>query len=792
MADTSTIECGAFELIEQVGEGGMARVWRGRHRRQGIPVAFKVMGAEALADVEGVRVFRGEVQAHAGLDHPSIVEVFEHGRLSKPTAEAIGDLPPGSPYLVMEFADGGTLRERGLPSQWPVCRTILLRILDGLAHAHARQVIHRDIKPENIVCFPNEPEPSRFKLSDFGIAYAVDRIRRSGVDDVTMQDAGTPHYMAPEQVRGEWRRFGPWTDLYQVGALAYELVTGARPFDGKSVWDIAVQHLSEPVPTLEPQFAVPDRLESWIRRMMAKRPDQRFRRAADAARLLATMEAPPTSEPGPKIEASRQTLGEVSTDIEYVTTTLPTLAPVATRGTAEPEDSLANRLSITVSLPDSWELPPTDPDGPKLYDAGLGLFGLREVPFIDRDSEREALWQRFRTVVANDEPRAAVVRGRTGTGKTGLAQWIARRGHEFGAFTILRAFHDRYGGPASGLTGMVERWLKAWGLDRQSVLELARARLDPDEELAEADFRDLADVMRPSETVGDADVKTPQILGWLLRRIAERRPVIVLIDDAQWNAEALSFARHFLEGVDDSPVMFMVIFGTDEVDADSEVRETLDAFEALDRVESHEITSLETDDHLELVHQLLPLESDLVDAVCAWTEGHPLFAIQVVRDWVYRDLLQPGDDGYRLECDPAEVLPTDVGTLWIDRLQRALEVLPEERRKSALQTLELGAAFGRMVDSTEWRKACHRAGLTPPERTVENELVDSGLLQRRTTGWQFVHSMLVESLVERAREAGRWAEHNRICNETLGALYPEAHPEVATRRAHHRALAAER
>jgi eukaryotic-like serine/threonine-protein kinase len=271
------IPLGAFELQTRLGQGGMGEVWRGVHRGQHVPVAVKLL-TNALARKEAFRVaFRNEVRAVAGLDHPHIVLVFDYGTVDEATqAASDGALRSGTPWLAMELAEDGSLDDPRHVRTWSELRSLLLSLLDALAHAHARGVVHRDIKPGNVLVAAHRV----LKLTDFGLAHAMDRAD----GDFT---AGTPSYMAPEQFEGRWRDYGPWTDLYAVGCLVHALCAGQPPYGVLQDWALGLDtHRYAPIPALVSRFPVPRGLSSWTRRLLAKDPRDRWRRAADAAAAL--------------------------------------------------------------------------------------------------------------------------------------------------------------------------------------------------------------------------------------------------------------------------------------------------------------------------------------------------------------------------------------------------------------------------------------------------------------------------------------------------------------------------
>ena len=248
MTHELSIPLGPFQLLRPVGRGGMGMVWLGQHRDQGVQVAVKVITGRAASSPEYQTAFAKEVQAAAQLEHPGIVWLFDYGRVPRDAARASDfQLVEGSPYLVMEYASQGTLRNAaGLP--WNELRPLLLALLDALAHAHARGVIHRDIKPDNVlIAGPGDLRPG-YKLTDYGIAHPLDdSVSQSGED----KPMGTPHYMAPEQIRADVHRYGPHTDLYAFGCMVYKIVSGNLPFAGLKGPPLMYAQLAKPPPPLE-------------------------------------------------------------------------------------------------------------------------------------------------------------------------------------------------------------------------------------------------------------------------------------------------------------------------------------------------------------------------------------------------------------------------------------------------------------------------------------------------------------------------------------------------------------
>jgi serine/threonine protein kinase len=224
-----------YRLLEEVGSGAIATVWRATDSESGEHVAIKLMRAEQL-DLEDIQRLAQEVEILRKLSHPCIVKLFGTG-----VAES------GNPYVVMEWVDGIDLRERleGSPALPPAdVADIVNQICAGLSEAHGAEVIHRDMKPENVLLCA--PEHLAVKLVDFGMAKVLDPEAPSlTVDDKIF---GTPEYMAPERARG-----APVTgaaDVYSVAVMAFEMLEGRRPFSGKNPIQVMTRQISSPPPPM--------------------------------------------------------------------------------------------------------------------------------------------------------------------------------------------------------------------------------------------------------------------------------------------------------------------------------------------------------------------------------------------------------------------------------------------------------------------------------------------------------------------------------------------------------------
>ena len=259
-----------YEIMEQIGMGGMARVFRALDHRLNRQVAVKILREDLAEDAELRRRFHEEAQAVAMLSHPNIVAVYDVSRSS--------DLE----YIVMELIDGITLKQymqkKGNKLNWREALHFITQIVKALGHAHSRGIIHRDIKPHNIMVLRD----GSVKVADFGIA----RVASGGHSTLTQEALGSVHYISPEQARGS--HIDARSDLYSAGVVLYEMITGRLPFEGDTPVSVAIQHINSiPLSPREIDPAIPEALEAITMKAMAPDPDNRYLSADD---MLADLE----------------------------------------------------------------------------------------------------------------------------------------------------------------------------------------------------------------------------------------------------------------------------------------------------------------------------------------------------------------------------------------------------------------------------------------------------------------------------------------------------------------------
>lgn len=250
-----------YEIIEKVGSGGMADVYRAKCHRLNRFVAIKILKPEFSADKSLVTKFRAEAQSAAGLSHPNIVSVYDVGD--------DGELH----YIVMELVEGITLKkfiEKKGKLEIKEAIGIAIQIAQGLEAAHVNHIVHRDIKPQNIII----SREGKVKVADFGIAKAAT------TNTVTQNAVGSVHYLSPEQARGGYS--DEKSDIYSLGVTMYEMLCGKVPFAGDNTVSVALSHIQyEPVPVKEVNPAVPYSVDMIVQKCMQKRPENRYLSASE-------------------------------------------------------------------------------------------------------------------------------------------------------------------------------------------------------------------------------------------------------------------------------------------------------------------------------------------------------------------------------------------------------------------------------------------------------------------------------------------------------------------------------
>jgi len=267
---------GRYRLDERLGAGGMGSIWRAHHLVLAAPVAVKLIDREAVPDEETLGRFMREAQSAATLRSPHVVQILDYGVDDK------------LPFIVMELLDGENLAQRlrrlGRLSSADTAR-IITHVGRAMARAHEASIVHRDLKPENVFLIRNEDEEIA-KVLDFGVAkVSVGALGEQGSRTRTGSILGTPYYMSPEQAQGN-KTVDHRSDLWSLGVIAFECLTGKRPFYSDGLGDLVLQICIRDIPVPSETSSVPVGFDAWFARAVARDPDARFQSARELSEAL--------------------------------------------------------------------------------------------------------------------------------------------------------------------------------------------------------------------------------------------------------------------------------------------------------------------------------------------------------------------------------------------------------------------------------------------------------------------------------------------------------------------------
>ncbi len=770
------VNIGPFELVRELGSGATGSVWVARHRDQQVEVALKMVNTERVQDNRNWVLFRNEMRALARLRHPGIVTLLAVGEVTQSEAlNSAGKFSTNTLYIAMELAGDTLVDASDTIDGFEPLRRCLLQLLDALAHAHARGVIHRDIKPANVLVSPHSGAPI-YKLADFGVAHALQDPYAAQND--RLANCGTPSYMAPEQISGEMRDQGSWTDIYALGCLAFYLSTGQAPFTG-SLGEVIAAHLTSDVPPLHTSFRVPAGFETLVKKMLSKRIGSRYQRAADVARDLLALPSPA------RLRLQRAPLTKSAV---LHNKPPPTKGLGGMQLMAQPANSFALDLAVDDSasgsdrtMPTAWRRSGSSTVPLRLLGVGISLYHLRPVPWVNRDEERDVLWQALRAAAEQRKPSAIVVRGDAGVGKTRLAEWLTERAHELGAATPLCATHAPIDGRADGIAATVARFLRLEELAPTTAAERLGALME--EALgvpaSETELRLLVDILRGEQSASSANATPPQNhragLMRLVQMVAQERPVVLWVDDAQWAASEINFCRYVLDNAH-FPVLLLLTVREENLDDHTGARAALDALLMHEHAAALWLKPLSYEHQHELVAQLLQLDGELARWVAARTEGNPLFAVQLIGDWVERSVLTVGKNGLVLaSAQPS--LPESIHALWRVRI----DGLWTRLKKDCTPALEVAALLGNQVHGGEWRDVCSSMNIDIADDLVPTMVAmrlaqqlapisltpDSATTDDQDAVWSFAHGMLRETITRISADAGRSRRFHQACAEVL-------------------------
>jgi eukaryotic-like serine/threonine-protein kinase len=736
-----------YEVVATIGEGGMGIVYQCRDQVTRQTVALKrVMVPEGQVVADYMTWFYKESRALAALDHPGIVR-----------ARDFGQLVDGSPYLVMDLVRGVSLHDLiHTRLAFPVVWSITDQILAALAHAHARGIVHGDLKPSNVLVQELDGQPPRVRILDFGLAWLKQDPHDERLDGTKALEfaphagAGTPGYMAPEQIQHEMHHVCGATDLYALGCILYRQLGGRAPFKGESE-QLLRKHAFEKPPELRPVVALPEGTTEFVTRMLAKRPWDRWEFAAEARAEWARLR--PAAEVDPAIWR------------------LP-IRPRATEDGGTPTHASVRRASgLRVAA---------------VAERAPGLLSLRPSPLVGRDDIRTTLLDLTEDVVeGRGAPhRLVVLTGPAGVGKSRIAEWLCETVHEDGTMVPLRARYRNISTSLDGMLGAVTLYYNFERVERDTIERslLARWKIGRNDNQGRTWVAGVAEWLRPlgpmsDEPIGPSGMRFAldtletrrMVVRYTLRRIARNKPVLLWLDDLQHASDiAIEGLFDFLEEAPPQRVLIVATLRSEELNLETravahlqKLRERLDG-------QVVEIKPMAFEETCALLKASLPLDDAAAQEAARRSRGNPLFALQQLHAWALGGNLELVDGLYRVPNEVLALRPQTTAELWDSRVA----AMPAEHRVGAYAAASLGGDIRRAV--------LHAllGALSLPADPVIQSLQNAEIVLPRGAGrYMWPHALLYEHL---NRELLARDDSRRILRAASEAL--RHHPFATTRR----------
>ena len=804
---------GIYRLESEVGRGSMGIVYRAEDLTHSTRVAVKVMKPEAASNPRLRRLFGREARAMARLNHPGVIRIYGYG--------TVGDRP----YLAMEWVEGVSLnRLPELPNNLDAVVALVDRILEALAHAHARGVIHRDLKPANILVTTSTGRLDRsvdrgeVKLVDFGIARVFDTFEKGasasevivpknkkpsrsfaalagrGFNPETrpyeVRLEGTPHYMAPELYKGKDGVISASNDIYAVGVILFELLSGSRVFEAESEMVLMALQLQGQIPRCPPraELGIDVPPTGLLRQMLDPNPLKRISHAAQVRRELQSWYL--TQTPSSRPEQSQG---------------FPQLSRVSIWRQADG----SNPMLETRAAP-SYEQARSDPE--------VNLLSWRPMPVIGRAGEQAFLWQRIEAVVEEGTAQVVVLQGEPGVGKTQLVRWMMETADEAGLASAMWCDLSAVS-VVDALRAVVERHFHALGLDGDHLVRRVRSMLEHEMQRAAGPSSPLPlddelsltlSFLRPDgpETKDDTDETSrldrsiisrifhiseeiAALVARLLRRASSERPVIFVLDglEAHHVDGVIGLVEYVVRSQQANPFpMLFVITAVPETlgQLGEQSQMSMMHLESAGRLHRLRLTGLTPNDIRSLLGRFQRIPRQVHDAIVRRAQGNPLYATELAVH-----ALRVGANDFE---EMLLATPEGVAALWRKRL--GMIATSSGLGSLALRVLEMVALLGAPVWldllNTAWNapsmKDWNRRG-EALMRAWELWVDFSVLVEDGRGGVAFKYGLLRDSLLSEVENQPRAQNFHAAAAWARKQLDLVRTPEDWLRMAHHLQLA---
>jgi tetratricopeptide (TPR) repeat protein len=629
---------GPYKLLKTVGRGGMGAVYLAEHTGDKRRVALKLLPPEHANTPERVARFLREGMAGTRLHQPNIVETYEVGE------------DAGTYFIALEYIQGESLRQ--IMDRQPLGQReslqFALQIAEALTHAHAQNVVHRDLKPDNIMV----AEEGTAKVMDFGLAKVLDATSVTATG-VLM---GTAAYISPEQARGE--ETDARSDLYSLGTMLYEMLTGHPPFAAENTASLIFKHVNEePLPARRLAPELLPAVDSLLWRLLHKQPAQRFQSAVE----------------------------------------------------------LASALRVCLEALDTGTVLPANLFDPTLpHD--VALTGA-ETPLVGREQEMAYLGEQIQSTITG-RGGFLLVSGEAGLGKTRLVQELQLKARNAGMLSLTgHCLYQEDPNPYLPFAEILQSYL-----DTRETLVEAPSGEEQDEighliaRLSSfLPYTATPQDTPPQEMLGWTDAQTAlfETVRQVLEALSVRQPLILCVEDLQWaSATTLRLLHYLARNIQSSPILMVGTYRTEDLqeEGDGEPHPLLEITRRMSRERLFQQITLaplnrrQSDDLVRGVLPGVPENADFLDLIYRETEGNPFFILEALRLWQEEGKLIYTETGWRLTAKPEEMrVPQRVHEVVVRRVERVddagrevLDVAAVMGRRFTVETISVALGLPRV------------------------------------------------------------------------------------------------
>ncbi len=799
---------GRFRIVEHLGTGGFGTVYEAIQENVGREVALKFLTPGVAEDPINVERFRREAYHVSQLHHPHTITLYDYGQTDA-----------GLVYMVMELLDGtslaATVEQEGALALARAAH-IFIAVLKSISEAHQNGLVHRDLKPENIYLCDMFGEEDYVKVLDFGVAKMTRTGGEDGEDDpesdLTKQGHifGTPMYMAPEQACDE--PITPATDVYALGLLLFEMITGLPPVTGKSRMEVIHKQIKDPVPEL-PEALVGTPLGDIVRQATKKDETRRFENADEFLEAFLSASRAMDIVPRPKGGAGPEmALGDEASSGE----TAGDETEAAATETQRAEAQIDEYPPSEASEPEVVEPPPTPDDEQtdhradtareptqKIVESGAAADGgettpaplQSDLPLVGRDDVLDELRDIVDESIRTASGHIVLMEGESGVGKSRVLHELSSQLTERGLDVSMGHFHQQ----APPMGGVREALSDYWGVahrQRNEVERAVRADLGPRQEFTDDEIAFIVDFLRPQAVDATAVPESQEEaralyarLERILLKLAERNPLFLAFEDIHYSDSAtLAFLEYLAVTLrtQNARIVVAMTLRPEQRGLNPELEPSLRKMNANIGVGFTRIPikRLRGRDLAYLLDAILPLESRLKERIGWLSQGVPLHAIQIIRYLQNEGSLVEHGERMALESgSPREIdLPPDLLDLMQLRIQQAAQAFRDSEQIEIvlewLAVLGMRTPVDLLRSIAESSESIDSELLEPTLEFLNDQGILRQLLYHNLVCVEFDNSLLRETLLDDL--SGQWKNrrYNRIAADHKVAFYRERDMEV--------------